>query len=118
LIYFCFAMQIGKINLYAFHQREVKFKKQQKFKAMKKLVLFILAYAIVVSLKVPVVSQAQSVLLYQNSFETPLVQPAPNCGADLDASFVNTLWEGLVPARGRRNIRTDKHRRDYPDQRA
>ncbi|MFI5173190.1 MAG: T9SS type A sorting domain-containing protein [Chitinophagales bacterium] len=36
----------------------------------------------------------QTVLLYKNSFESPLIPPAANCGPDLDATLVNTLWGG------------------------
>ena len=39
-------------------------------------------------------SCAQSVLLYKNTFESPLTPPSPNCGPDLDATLVNTLWGG------------------------
>lgn len=39
-------------------------------------------------------SKAQTVLLYQNNFETPLQTPNANCGPDLDATQVNTLWGG------------------------
>ena len=37
---------------------------------------------------------AQTVLLYKNSFESPLTPPEATCGPDLDATFVNTLWGG------------------------
>lgn len=43
---------------------------------------------------------AQTVLLYQNSFELPLMAPAANCGPDLDATFVNTLWGGTGTGTG------------------
>lgn len=37
--------------------------------------------------------QAQ-VLLYENHFENPLSAPFSNCGPDLDANTINSLWGG------------------------
>ena len=37
--------------------------------------------------------QAQ-VLLYENHFENPLSGPFSNCGPDLDANTINSLWGG------------------------
>lgn len=37
---------------------------------------------------------AQDVLLYSNIFESPLATPVPNCGPDLDVTYVNDLWGG------------------------
>jgi hypothetical protein len=36
----------------------------------------------------------QNVLLYKNSFETPLIPPVSTCSPDLDNNQVNTLWGG------------------------
>jgi hypothetical protein len=37
---------------------------------------------------------AQNVIIYKNSFETPLIPPVSTCSPDLDNNQVNTLWEG------------------------
>jgi len=37
---------------------------------------------------------AQNILLYKNSFETPLIPPVSTCSIDLDNNQVNTLWGG------------------------
>jgi hypothetical protein len=36
----------------------------------------------------------QNVIIYKNSFETPLIPPVSTCSPDLDNNQVNTLWEG------------------------
>ena len=43
--------------------------------------------------------QAQ-VLLYENHFENPLSAPFSNCGPDLDANTINSLWGGTGTGTG------------------
>jgi len=66
---------------------------------MKKVIIhsFIILIIIISCVKKGI---AQTVLLYQNSFELPLITPAANCGPDLDATFVNTLWGGTGAGTG------------------
>ena len=45
-------------------------------------------------------TSAQIVVLYDNSFESPNIPPTPNCGADLDATDLNTLWSGTAEGTG------------------
>jgi len=43
---------------------------------------------------------AQQIILYENHFESPNVPPFPNCGSDLDATDLNTLWSGTAGGTG------------------
>ena len=61
---------------------------------MKKTILSSLVLVLLITLLDTKASFPQTILLYKNSFESPLSTPAPNCGPDLDATFVNTLWGG------------------------
>ena len=61
---------------------------------MKNSLLSTFLIAIFISFSITTISYAQSVLLYKNSFESPLIPPTSNCGIDLDATLVNTLWGG------------------------
>jgi hypothetical protein len=45
-------------------------------------------------------SAKAQVLLYANNFENPVTTPTPNCGPDLDATLVNTLWGGTGQGTG------------------
>jgi len=39
-------------------------------------------------------ASAQTVILYQNTFDSPLSTPTANCGPDVSITLVNTLWGG------------------------
>lgn len=43
---------------------------------------------------------SQQVTLYDNHFESPNIPPVPNCGSDLDATDLNTLWSGTADGTG------------------
>lgn len=45
-------------------------------------------------------SYSQQVTLYDNHFESPNIPPVPNCGPDLDATDLNTLWSGTAGGTG------------------
>jgi hypothetical protein len=45
-------------------------------------------------------SKGQTVLLFENHFDAPNQTPVANCGPDLDATFVNTLWGGTGTGTG------------------
>jgi hypothetical protein len=61
---------------------------------MKKALLPALLFVVMVFLSSSKIGFAQSVLLYKNSFESPLITPSANCGPDIDATLVNTIWGG------------------------
>lgn len=42
----------------------------------------------------------QQIILYDNHFESPNIPPVPNCGPDLDATDLNTLWSGTAGGTG------------------
>lgn len=58
----------------------------------------VLFYAMVILLSDN--ANAQTILLYQNDFETPLTSPVENCGPDLDANPVNSLYAGTGQGTG------------------
>lgn len=58
----------------------------------------VLVYLMIVLLSVD--TNAQTILLYQNDFETPLSIPVQNCGPDLDATPVNSLYAGTGQGTG------------------
>jgi len=43
---------------------------------------------------------SQQIILYDNHFESPNIPPVPNCGSDLDATDLNTLWSGTAGGTG------------------
>lgn len=52
-------------------------------------------YTLLIATAFPSVLSAQSVLIYQNSFVTPLTAPEnASCQQDFSATPVNTLWQG------------------------
>jgi hypothetical protein len=61
---------------------------------MKNTILHLSLLAIFIVVFDAKVAFAQTVLLYQNSFETPLIPPVTTCSPDLDNNPVNTLWGG------------------------
>ncbi len=61
---------------------------------MNKIFLRPLVLTTFIFLSITKLGFTQTVLLYQNSFESPLIDPSANCGPDLDATLVNTLWGG------------------------
>ncbi|MBK9761672.1 MAG: hypothetical protein IPO90_17350 [Flavobacteriales bacterium] len=53
-------------------------------------------YTLVFATAFPSILSAQSVLIYQNSFVTPLTTPVnASCQPDFSATPVNTLWQGM-----------------------
>ena len=75
-----------------------KFDSNKKI-AMKRNILCSTAFALIFLLIMTPV-KSQTVLLYKNSFESPISAPVPNCGPDLDATLVNTLWGGTGEGTG------------------
>ena len=61
---------------------------------MKKTILPSLILVLLIILLDTKASFPQTILLYKNTFEAPLSTPSPNCGPDLDATLVNSLWGG------------------------
>jgi len=61
---------------------------------MKRLITHSLMLLTIMSISFVKKGLAQTVLLYQNSFESPLVSPSTGCSPDLDQTLVNTLWGG------------------------
>ncbi len=61
---------------------------------MEKTILPSIVLVLFITLMGTTAGFSQTILLYENSFESPLSAPAPNCGPDLDATLVNTLWGG------------------------
>ncbi len=61
---------------------------------MKKVVLSMILLVIMISLTTTRPVFSQTVLLYQNNFESPLISPSPNCGPDLDVTLINVIWGG------------------------
>jgi hypothetical protein len=59
-----------------------------------------LAATIILLMALQAVMHAQQVTLYDNDFESPNIPPEPNCGADLDATDLNTLWTGTAGGTG------------------
>lgn len=52
-------------------------------------------YALLLAAALPSILNAQTVLIYQNSFVTPLTTPVnASCQQDFSATPVNTLWQG------------------------
>ncbi len=45
-------------------------------------------------------AHSQQVTLYDNHFESPNIPPTSNCGPDLDATDLNTLWSGTAGGTG------------------
>jgi hypothetical protein len=56
----------------------------------------------------PTIIYAQ-ILLYANNFENPKETPVPNCGPDLDATLVNTLWGGTGTGTGGGGLFTQRY---------
>lgn len=56
---------------------------------------------LVIATAVPSISTyGQTVLLFGNDFSAPAQTPVPNCGPDLDATLLNTLWGGTGAGTG------------------
>lgn len=47
-----------------------------------------------------ITTNGQTILLFENHFSAPNQTPMPNCGPDLDATLVNTLWGGTGTGTG------------------
>lgn len=67
---------------------------------MKIIVCFAFTLSILFNLAIKNSTIAQTVLLYKNSFESPLIPPVTNCSPDLDNTFVNVLWGGTGTGTG------------------